>query len=109
MKSWFVLLLVMVSAAAHSQFNDTPNVKVKQLLLEAEGGLFLQTEPRHNIDGLGCQSNAWLSLDVQSPGFEALLSLLMTAQVAQQPISVRVAEDDGADLCRLIHVSMAQE
>lgn len=105
MKKYLVITALFLSSYASAAYKDTGNVKVHLVSAWAsEGGILLQTNPQHSIEGLGCDSSYWLKLNVDQPGYNAIVSMLLSAQATQKPITVRAVDDQGTDFCRLERV-----
>ena len=68
-----------------------------------DGNILVQTNPKHDITGLNCTSDYWLVLKKTEPGYEAALSMLLSAQVTQKNVVFR-AEDDNGQFCKLARV-----
>lgn len=99
-KYWLSRLAVAItvfSSSLCSAYIDTVNVKIKRISAYSlnNGNILVQTEPRHNMEGLSCTNDYWLVLAQSDPGFENTLSMLLTAQTAQIEVIVR-AENNGA-------------
>lgn len=96
--------IIFLTQNALAAYKDTDGVKVQLISAWANNGdILLQTNPRHSIEGLNCQGDYWLTLKKNSPGYEAILSMLLSAQATQKTILVR-AEDSGTDFCNLTRV-----
>ncbi|GAB4193537.1 MAG: hypothetical protein Tsb002_24090 [Wenzhouxiangellaceae bacterium] len=92
----------IVSAA----FKDTDNVTVELISVwVASGDILVQTNPKPDITGLGCTNDFWLTLDKDDLGYEATLSMLLSAQVSRKNIIVRADDTLGGEFCRLTRVS----
>lgn len=65
-----ILILTMAMVGfAHGHYKDTSNVKIKMISLWSDdGGVLIQTNPRHSIEGLDCIDDYWLMLDKAEPG-----------------------------------------
>jgi hypothetical protein len=105
MKTVFTILIAMISFGAQATIKDSSNVKVQLISAWASsGGILLQTNPQHSIEGLSCTNNYWLELDKNQPGYQAILSMLLSAQATQKTITVRAVDDNNSDFCRLERV-----
>lgn len=95
----FIFTALVFGSAAHAQ-TTTPGVKITKLSLTDDGGgMLIQTTPRHTLDA-GCTSDFWLALATSAPNYEALLSMLITAQTRGSSVSVS-ATGVGNDFCNL--------
>lgn len=102
-KILFVIIFLFVPLASASA-KDTSGLTVKLLSVWAsDGGVLVQTEPKHSIEGLNCTDNYWLQLSKQAVGYDAILSMLLSAQVTQAKVTVR-AGDSGKKFCVLERV-----
>lgn len=100
-----ILLSLLFSVPVYAAHVDSSNVKVQLISVWASSGdVLLQTNPRHNITGLGCGNDFWLVLDKDQPGYDGILSLLLSAQAQQTNITVRAVDDSGPGFCRLERV-----
>ena len=98
MKYFVIIIGILISSLASAAYKDTGNVKVQLISAWAsEGGILLQTNPQHSIEGLSCESSYWLKLNVDQPGYSAIVSMLLSAQATQRPITVRAVDDQGTD------------
>lgn len=102
MKNSFLAIVAAVLFAGNSALADTTtaNVKITRLsLTDSGGGMLVQTTPRHTLD-TGCTSNFWLVLLKASPNYDALVSMLITAQSRGSDVTV-VATGAGSANCTL--------
>ena len=100
-----VMALLLFAFSAHAGHLESHDLKVTLLSAWAsDGGVLVQTTPRHSIDGLSCTNTYWLELDISQPGYNSLLSMVLAAQTSQTAISVRVADDNNSESCRLERV-----
>jgi len=100
----FTPLVFMSTHTVAANWKDTNDVKIKLISVwTANGDVLIQTEPRHNISGLNCTNDYWLTLNKNEPGFQATLSMLLSAQATQKPVLVR-AQGEGGEFCRLTRV-----
>ena len=105
MKFPLVTLLLSISCITNAAYKDTSNVKVHLISVwSSSGDVLVQINPQHNIDGLECESAYWLKLNKDAAGHDSTLSLLLSAQVTQKPVTVRAYDDAGSDFCRLDRV-----
>ena len=105
MKSVFIILTAMMTFGTQGATKDSSNVKVQLLSAWASsGGILLQTNPKHSIAGLSCTNDYWLELDKNQSGYQAILSMLLSAQATQKTITVRAVDDNSSDFCRLERV-----
>ena len=102
MKNLLILLAAIVTASSYADYKDTGNVTINLLSVWADGGdILVQTNPKHDISGLGCGSDYWLKLNKSNAGYEGTLSMLLSAQATQVKVTVRAHDDQGTDFCRL--------
>ena len=100
----FVIFMFLFTSEAYAAWKDTHNVKIKLISVWApNGGILIQTEPLPKIEGLSCTSDYWLSLGKDRGGYDALLSVLLTAQAGGKSVTVRASEGEE-DFCRLERV-----
>jgi len=105
MKRVFIILMAMIICGTQATTKDSNNVKVQLVSAWASsGGILLQTNPKHSISGLSCTSDYWLELDKNQPGYQAILSMLLSAQATQKTITVRAVDDNSSNFCRLERV-----
>jgi hypothetical protein len=105
MKNVFIILIATISFGVQATTKDSSNVKVQLISAWASsGGILLQTNPKHSIEGLSCTNDYWLELDKNQPGYQAILSMLLSAQATQKTITVRAVDDNSSDFCRLERV-----
>lgn len=91
-------------SAAVANTLDSSGLTIKLLSVWADdGGVLVQTEPKHSIEGLSCTGDYWLRLSKDAAGYEALLSVLLSAQATQSKITVRAGES-GSEFCNLERV-----
>ena len=100
---YIVFLLTMAAMSfSYGDYKDSSGVKIKLVSIwGGNGNVLIQTNPNHSIDGLACTSNFWLELDLTAPGYEGMLSMLLTAQATQSTVTVRAFDDIGTGFCRL--------
>lgn len=100
------LLPILLSvSAAYAASKDTNNVKVKLISVwTSNGNILVQTNPRANILGLTCTNDYWLVLYKNDLGYQAALSMLLSAQVTQKGVSVSAEDNSGNEFCRLRRV-----
>lgn len=101
MKIAFFSIIALVFAASNGALasTTTSGVKITKLSLEDTGNLLVQTTPRHTLDA-GCTSDFWLVLSTSAPNFDALLSMLITAQSRGSSVTV-IATGAGNQFCNL--------
>ena len=103
--NYLALSILLFHFSTEAAWKDTHNVEVKLISVWASnGGVLVQTNPKPNIEGLSCSDNYWLSLGKSSEGYDALLSLLLTAQASKQKITVRANNNGSEPFCRLERV-----
>ena len=105
MKTVFLFVIAFVFAVSNGALASTATqgVRITTLsLTDTGGGLLVQTTPRHSLD-TGCTNNFWLVLDTSSANFEALLSMLITAQSRGSSVTV-TATGAGNQFCNLSRV-----
>ena len=103
------LSLLLVMSGANAAYKDTSNVKIHFISAWAsDGGVLVQTNPQHSIDGLGCESAYWLKLSADQAGYNTVIAMLLSAHVTQMPVTVRAVDDQGTDFCRLERVILTQ-
>lgn len=95
--------LLFFSTSVFAGYQDSHNLTVEQISVWGSSGqLLVQTKPKHSIEGLGCSSDYWLKKTDE--GYDALLSILLAAQMAKKTITVRAVDDAGTDFYRLERV-----
>ncbi len=105
MKKLIYVLLSTLCFPVFADYKETSNLQISQISAWGSSGeLLIQTNPKHSIEGLGCTSNYWLKLRKTDDGYQAMLSMLMTAQIAKTSVLVRAIDDVGTDFCRLDRV-----
>ena len=107
-KGIFSLYAILFTLPAFAAYKDTGNVTVNLVSMWANGGLLVQTSPKHNIEGLNCESDYWLKLDKSYEGYNEMLSMALAAQMAGKKITVRANDDSGTDFCRLDRIIISQ-
>ncbi|AJQ94135.1 hypothetical protein [Gynuella sunshinyii] len=104
MKKILISLFMLLSINVLAAYKDSDDVKIQLIsVVSSSGDILVQTNPEHSIEGLGCTNNFWLTLDSNEPGYQAVLSLLLSAQVTQRNVTVR-ARDSGGEHCVLERV-----
>lgn len=105
MKNILVFLMAVLSLGVQATTKDSSNLKVQLISAWASsGGILLQTNPKHSVAGLSCTNDYWLELNKNQPGYQTILSMLLSAQVTQKNITVRAIDDNNSDFCRLERV-----
>jgi len=100
-------LLFFLPAYAFSAALVTKDIKIDIVSAYSDGGnVLVQTNPRHSIQDLGCESDYWLTLNPDVPGYQTLLSMLLSAHATQQPVSVVVDDTDSTKFCKLTRLSL---
>ncbi|SMF24239.1 hypothetical protein SAMN02745866_01571 [Alteromonadaceae bacterium Bs31] len=97
---------MLAAAQCFSEYKDTANVNIEMISVwGSTGQALVQTNPKHNIEGLKCTGDYWLTLEKTDAGYQSLLSMLIAAQVSGKIVTVR-AEDDNLveSFCRLQRV-----
>ena len=104
MKIAFFSIIALFFAASSGALASTAtaNVKITTLSLTDTGNLLVQTTPRHTLDA-GCTTDFWLVLATSTPNFDALLSMLITAQSRGSSVTV-TATGVGNQFCNLSRV-----
>ena len=60
---YFTLLAVFFSSFSNAAYKDSLSLTVEQISVWGSSGhLLVQTKPRHNLEGLNCDSDFWLKL-----------------------------------------------
>ena len=105
MKKLIYVLLSTLCFPVFADYKETSNLQISQISAwGSSGDILIQTNPKHSIDSLGCTSNYWLKLRKIDDGYQAMLSMLMAAQIAKTSVLVRAIDDSGTDFCRLERV-----
>ena len=105
MKKIISILAITLASFSHGDYKDTSNIKIKLISVwTSSGDILVQTNPKHNIQGLACTSDYWLKLDKTAAGYDGTLSMLLSAQATQATVTVRAYDDQGTDFCRLDRV-----
>ena len=105
MKKITPLLAIAFVGFAHSDYVDTSNLKIELISVwTTSGDILVQTNPKHNIQGLACTSDYWLKLSETALGYDGTLSMLLSAQATQAKVTIRAIDDQGTDFCRLDRV-----
>lgn len=100
-----VLICTFLSVFANADYIDTDNVTVELISVWSnDGGLLVQTSPKPNISTLSCTNDYWLVLQKDEGGYEAILSMLLAAQLAKTKITVRAEDNGGEVFCKLSRV-----
>ena len=100
-----VALLLIFSAQSMAAFKDYKVVKVRFISVwSASGGILVQINPKPDLSGLTCTNDYWLTLDKNVSGYEAALSLLLSAQASQRNVTVRADDSSGSEFCKLVRV-----
>ncbi len=99
------ILFVVTSAQSMAAYKDSNNVKIKLISVWSQNGnILVQTSPKPNISDLTCTNDYWVTLDKNDLGYQATLSLLLSAQVTQRGVTVRVDDSSGSQFCKLTRV-----
>lgn len=105
MNKLILFVIFSFSASVLASHKDSSGLLVAQISVwGASGDILIQTNPKHSIEGLSCESDYWLKLRKTDEGSQALLSMLMAAQLANKTVLVRAVDDAGTDFCRLERV-----
>ena len=100
-----LVFMMAMSIFAHAAYKDTNSVKVNQISVWTNtGSILVQTTPRPDISGLNCSNDYWLVLDKNDAGYQAALSMLLSAQATQKSVNVSAEENGGGECCRLRRV-----
>lgn len=99
-----IIAIIFATSSGALASTITANVKITILSLEDSGNLLVQTTPRHTLDA-GCTSDFWLVLSTSAPNFDALLSMLITAQSRGSSVTV-IATGAGNQFCNLSRVNL---
>ncbi|WP_218418481.1 hypothetical protein [Alteromonas lipotrueae] len=98
----FLTLLFISDCALGASYKDTDNVNIHLISVwTSNGEVLVQTNPKHDVSGLSCTNNFWLVLKKDSAGYEATLSMLLSAQATRTNVTVRASDDNSNDFCRL--------
>lgn len=89
-----------VTASYFDSFVKVDNISV----WVSNGDILVKTDPRPDISSLNCTNDYWLVLRKSSPGYQATLSMLLTAQTNQRTIIVRADDASGDQFCDLARV-----
>ena len=101
-----ILFLLFYFSTSFTSIAATKDTEAKVEFLSvwtSNGELLVQTNPKHDITGLDCTNNYWLTLKKSEPGYEATLSILLSAQITQNNVVFR-AEGGNGEFCRLTRV-----
>ncbi|NOX75835.1 MAG: hypothetical protein GXP17_04320 [Gammaproteobacteria bacterium] len=104
-KTIIAIILFVTSAQSMAAYKDSNNVKIKLISVWSQNGnILVQTNPRPDVSDLTCTSDYWITLDKNDPGYQATLSLLLSAQATQRGVNVRVDDSFGSQFCKLTRV-----
>ena len=102
--------LLLIAGSANAAWKDSNGLKVNLISVWASnGGVLVQTSPKHSISGLSCTDNYWAELSKNSEGYEAMLSVLLTAQASNKQVFVRVSDAGSDKFCNLQRVILSAE
>lgn len=86
-------------------YKDTDNAKIHLISAWSDNGnILVQTNPKHDISGLSCTNDYWLALDKDSEGYQAILSMLLSAQASKINVKVRAQDNGTNQFCRLSRI-----
>ena len=104
-KLLIIFLLLASSSIQAASYKDSYGLKVNLISVwSSSGEALIQTSPRHSIEDLSCTNDYWLVLDKTTDGYDAILSLLLTAQSADKYVTIRAIDDNNSNFCRLERV-----
>lgn len=98
-------MLTGISSIAAAECSATGCIGyVEQLYIEADGGLWLQTTGNEQLANCVPNSGIFLRLPGDAAKFKEVYALLLSAQIADRQVFVRIAE--GSNPCRILYVHM---
>lgn len=105
LKSVIITILFAISTQSVAAYKDSNNVKIKLISVWSQNGnILVQTDPKTNISGLSCTNDYWVTLDKNDLGYQATLSLLLSAQATQRDVIIRADDGFGSEFCKLTRV-----
>ncbi len=101
----FLLSMMFLSHAAMAAYKDTSNVTIQLISVwTSSGDILVQTNPKPDITGLTCTNDYWLTLDKDDLGYQATLSMLLSAQATQRKVNISAQDNNGDQFCKLRRV-----
>ena len=107
----FFVIIILLPVSVSASVNTLSSVEVDTISVSTGDGLmYVSFSSALDISGLSCTNSNSLILDVSKPGYQATLSLLLSAQARGVKVKVKVNDDDGTagTYCRLSRIYLGQ-
>ena len=104
----FLALMILSIPVCYACSPDAcVNVTIDDLYVNKNGPIYLRTSGDESQLDCTLHSNVYIVLDSAANNFDAVYSLLLSAQIADRKVAVRII--NGSNPCQVSYVRMLQQ